>query len=259
MKKILRSLGILVAAFIVTSFMSCEKKSADVKTDEKVQAKKVVASTSWTAAFADLAGVDEVEIIAPANLRHPPEYEITVEDIKTITESDVFVFAGFERMMKTLGDAVGDVEMIKITCDNSISTVSSSAMTIAEKLGTQKICNDRVLKYANTIYDAKKKLEEKNLSGAKVMCNKNQTYLANDLGLEIVEIFGPGPLTVDQINFAASNEIDFVIDNVHNPVADSLTEVNSNAKYIVWRNFPEIVEHDALIKVVSDNIAQLMN
>ena len=38
--------------------------------------KKVVASTSWAAAFADIAGADEVESIAPVNLRHPPEYEL---------------------------------------------------------------------------------------------------------------------------------------------------------------------------------------
>lgn len=35
----------------------------------------IIASTSWTAAFADLAGLDEVPFIAPANLAHPPEYE----------------------------------------------------------------------------------------------------------------------------------------------------------------------------------------
>ena len=54
--------------------------------------KKVVASTSWSAAFADIAGADEVESIAPVNLRHPPEYEITVSDTITTCISKFLEF-----------------------------------------------------------------------------------------------------------------------------------------------------------------------
>ena len=86
--------------------------------------KKVVASTSWAAAFADIAGADEVESIAPVNLRHPPEYEITVSDVQKISESEVFIYAGFERMMKTLGSKVENKgTSIQITLDNSLATV----------------------------------------------------------------------------------------------------------------------------------------
>ena len=53
-------------------------------------------------------------IVHHRSLRHPPEYEITVSDIQKISSCDVFVFAGFERMMKTLGTSVGNVEMVKI-------------------------------------------------------------------------------------------------------------------------------------------------
>lgn len=94
---------------------------------------RVVASTSWTAAFADIAGADGVETIAPANLRHPPEYEVTVSDIQKIAASDFFVYAGFERMMKTLGTSVGTVQMIRIANNNSIATVTSETAKIAEK------------------------------------------------------------------------------------------------------------------------------
>ena len=55
-----------------------------------------VASTTWTAAFADLAGVDEITVIAPATLRHPPEYELVPSDIVTIQNARFFVSAGEE-------------------------------------------------------------------------------------------------------------------------------------------------------------------
>lgn len=261
------NLRVLVAGLLLigcTGFFGCSKNEKQVSQKEEVTTEnvsenpKVVASTSWTAAFADLAGIDEVEVIAPASMRHPPEYEITVSDIQKINESDFFIYAGFERMMKTLGDAVENVSMIKISCNNSIETVTSSAMTIAEVFGTQKICDERLMEYINKIYEGKNLLKEKNLEGAKVMCNANQTYLAKELGFEIIETFGPNPVTSEQIKFAGENKIDFIIDNVHNPVAQPLVEVNPDAKYVIWRNFPERIERNALLNVISENINMLV-
>lgn len=217
---------------------------------------KVIASTSWTAAFADLAGVDDVEIIAPASLRHPPEYEITVSDIEKISNCDVFIYAGFERMMKTLGDSVGDVNMMKVSCNNAISNVSAQVAKIANEMGTSDISEERLMVYINTINEGKMQLESKGLAGAKVFCNANQIYLAKDLGLDIAATFGPGEVTSEQIKQAKDEGFAFIIDNVHNPVAAPLAEV-SNAKYVIWRNFPERVERDALTHVVAENIKQL--
>lgn len=246
MKKILVSTAILFSVLLLSSFSKPGTTNPN--------SSPVIASTSWTAAFADIAGADDVDIIAPASLRHPPEYEITVGDIQKITESKYFVYAGFERMMKTLGDSVGEAEMIKITCDNSIKTVSSETRKIAEILGTQDICEKRLAEYTSCIEKAKAKLEKEGLAGAKVLCNKNQIYLAKDLGLEVAAVFGPGPVTSDQIADAKAGNYAFIIDNVHNPVGSPLAEVAPSAKYIIWRNFPEAVERNALLNVVKNNI-----
>jgi len=250
MKKI-NVLLILIAGLVLTACNQTKKVASNG--DEG----KIVASTSWTAAFADIAGADQVKIIAPANLQHPPEYEITVDDIQTIEKSQYFIYAGFERMMKTLGDAVGQTQMVKITCDNSIETVSKESRKIAEIWGSQKECEKRLSEYVAAITNAKADLEKRGLSGAKVLCNKNQTYLAKDLGFEIAAVFGPGPVTSDQIADAKTGNYDFIIDNVHNPQGSPLAEVAPNAKYLVWRNFPEKVERDALLKVIKGNIKTL--
>ncbi len=74
-KKITVLLSVILAGLALSS---CEKKQesvteqTNVSTVEK-QEKKIVASTSWTAAFAFIAGADQVQIIAPASLQHPPE------------------------------------------------------------------------------------------------------------------------------------------------------------------------------------------
>lgn len=250
MKKI-NLLFLLLCGLVLISCNAAKKTSSNE--DEG----KVIASTSWTAAFADIAGADQIQIVAPASLQHPPEYEITVSDIQKIEKSKYFIYAGFERMMKTLGDAVGETQMVKITCDNSIETVSKESRKIAEIWGSQEECEKRLSEYVNTITAAKADLEKRGLAGARVLCNKNQIYLAKDLGLEVAAVFGPGPVTSDQIADAKTGNYSFIIDNVHNPQGMPLSEVAPDAKYIVWRNFPERVERNALLNVVKENIKTL--
>ena len=221
--------------------------------------KKVVASTSWAAAFADIAGADEVESIAPVNLRHPPEYEITVSDVQKISDSEVFIYAGFERMMKTLGSKVPNKgTSVQIVLDNSLATVKESTLKIAQELGTEDIQKARFAEYEKLVKDGQKKALKKKLNKQKVICNKNQTYLAKELGLEIVAVFGPGPVSSEELLEAKKAGYDLIIDNIHNPTGKPITEVLPKAKYIEWRNFPEAVEHDALKKVVAKNIDLLL-
>ena len=244
--KIQRKLSVLFAASLLATALWAAPK-------------KVVASTSWAAAFADIAGADEVESIAPVNLRHPPEYEITVSDVQKISDSEVFIFAGFERMMKTLGTKVANKGVsVQVTLDNSLATVKASTLKIAEVLGTEDIQKVRFAEYEKLVKDGQKKVLKKKLNKKKVLCNKNQTYLAKELGLDIVGIFGPGPVTAEELLEAKKAGYDLIIDNIHNPTGKPVTEVLPKAKYIVWRNFPEAVEHDALKKVVSDNIEALL-
>lgn len=244
--KIQKKLSMLIAASLLATALWAAPK-------------KVVASTSWSAAFADIAGADEVESIAPVNLRHPPEYEITVSDVQKISDSEVFIFAGFERMMKTLGTKVANKGVsVQVTLDNSLATVKESTLKIAQALGTEDIQKVRFAEYEKLVKDGQKKALKKKLNKKKVLCNKNQTYLAKELGLEIAGIFGPGPVTAEELLEAKKAGYDLIIDNIHNPTGKPVTEVLPKAKYIVWRNFPTAVEHDALKKVVADNIELLL-
>lgn len=244
--KIQKKLSMLIAASVLATFSWAAPK-------------KVVASTSWSAAFADIAGADEVDSIAPVNLRHPPEYEITVSDVQKISDSEVFIFAGFERMMKTLGTKVANKGVsVQVTLDNSLATVKESTLKIAQALGTEDIQKVRFAEYEKLVKDGQKKALKKKLNKKKVLCNKNQTYLAKELGLEIAGIFGPGPVTAEELLEAKKAGYDLIIDNIHNPTGKPVTEVLPKAKYIVWRNFPTAVEHYALKKVVADNIELLL-
>ncbi|MBR1640223.1 MAG: ABC transporter substrate-binding protein [Treponema sp.] len=248
---------LIAAALALIGTLGAKENKKSKKKTKEVSGPVITASTSWSAAFADIAGVDEVTAIAPANLRHPPEYEITVSDIVKIQDSDIFIFAGFERMMQTLGTALSSdfegakPQQVKISLDNSIATVTSESRKIAAITRTEAENEKRLAEYIKAVEEGKKKFSGKKI---RVLCNKNQTYLAKDLGFEIAGIFGPGPVTSEQILDAQENNYDMIIDNVHNPVGSPLAEVAPDAKYVIWRNFPEKVERGALLKVIQENI-----
>lgn len=254
MNKIIKSV-IFVLLFITMTASASGKK--DSKTAVKNIKTQVIASTPWTAAFADIAGIDDVESIAPANLRHPPEYEITVSDIQKLTKCKYLIYAGYERMMKTLADSTGSVQLIKINTDNSVATVQSQARVIASILHTEKKCEERISSYAATISQARKQVEEKGLSSKKVLVHAMQVYLAKDLGFTVFDTFGPEPLTAEQIKKAKEENYDIIIDNVHNPVASPLADVCPNAVIVAWRNFPDTMGRGALEAVIRENVNKL--
>ena len=162
-------------------------------------------------------------------------------------------------MMKTLGKKVDNNGVsVQVTLDNSLATVKASTFKIAQALGTEDIQKVRYAEYEKLVKDGQKKALKKRLNKKKVLCNKNQTYLAKELGLEVMGVFGPGPVSAEELLEAKKAGYDIIIDNIHNPTGKPVTEILPKAKYIVWRNFPAAVEHDALKKVVADNIDALL-
>jgi len=256
MKKLLTVLSLL----LLCATLFAEGAPEQLSMSSASRTVSVIASTSWTAAFVDLGGADMVEVIAPASLIHPPEYEITVSDVMKIDKADYFIYAGYERMMISMGDAIGNTntDLIKITTDNSVENVKKQAALIASALKSQYSSEDRVHAYVQTVENGKQAVVKKGLDKQKVYCHAMQIYLAKDLGLEVSGTFGPGPLTATQIAEVAKGGYDIIIDNVHNPIASPLMEVSPKTKLVVWRNFPETVTRGSLQKMVQENIDALV-
>ena len=213
-----------------------------------------VASTSWVAAFMDLAGIDDVVTIAPPSLRHPPEYELTPSDVLTIMGSELFCYAGYERMMKTVSSLQrAEAKSLKVTTGNNLDNVLKEVYAIASLSGTEP----RTEEYEEAVLEGRRLVKETGLSGLRAYVNSNQTPLAYDLGLNVEGVFGPGALTSAQLAGIAKGSYDIIIDNVHNPVAGPAQEV-SDIPIVVWRNFPEDIGRNALTEVVQNNITALL-
>lgn len=244
--KVSASLILIFSVLIV----GCNKQSKDPK---------FLASTIWVSSIAQLAGIDDVECIAPADLKHPPEYEITPQDILRVAKADMFFYAGYERMMKTISEAteVDKSKIAKVKTTNTLENLQKMVIMLSEKAGTQELARKRFYEYEKLIAETRQKIIDTGLNKKTVFAHKDQVQLARDLGLNVVEVFGSAPLTAGQIALANKNQFDIIIDNVHNPVAGPAVAVCPNAVLLVWRNFPTKAEKDALYNVVKANCQSL--
>ena len=249
MKRILVLLAVLaLLPALCFSQAATEKKKAEY-----------VASTSWVAAIAELAGIDDVVCIAPANLKHPPEYETTPDDIVTVSNAKLFMNAGYERMMKTIAEAAGvdKSRIVKVKTTNTLENLGNMVSMLSDLAMTKPEATERFSAYSYMIQQAREKIKEKGYDRLTVYANTNQAELCADLGLNVVAKFGSGPLSSDQIADAARNKYDLVIDNAHNPVAGPVAEVSPSSVILVWSNFPDHVGGNALYEVIENNLNML--
>lgn len=244
----------LILVFAVVSALCFAQPVA-----EESKAQKYVASTSWVAAIAELAGIDDVVTIAPANLKHPPEYEITADDMANVVNAKLFMHAGYEKMMKTLGDAaqLDSDRIVKVKTTNTLENLSNMVDMLSQKAGTQEKAAERFGEFQELIEDARERIAQSPNKDIEVYANVNQAEFARDLGLNVVSTFGAGALTATQIEEAHSKAYPLVIDNLHSPVASPITQVSPDSSILTWRNFPDHLGDDALYNVVKDNLESL--
>lgn len=235
--------------FMIFNFTSCVKTPSS----------KYVASTSWVASFAQMAGIENVETIAPANLRHPPEYEITADDILKVIDCEIFMYAGYERMMKTIANAseINEDKILKVKTTNTVHNISEMVNMLSQKAGTQKTAQKNLDEYIKYIEETRAQIKVLGIDKKSFYVNVNQAEFAADLGINIAGTFGPSPLTSAQLEEIALNKYDYIIDNFHNPVTEPAKEVSAESKIIVWRNFPDKMEDKALFNLIKNNCEML--
>ena len=107
--------------------------------------------------------------------------------------------------------------------------------------------------------DQTKTIKENNLDKLKVYANTNQAEFASDLGLNVIDKFGSGPLTSEQLLFISNEQPELIIDNSHAPVASPASQILQNCVILSWSNFPDNTEPDALYLVLLNNINTLFS
>lgn len=216
---------------------------------------RVIASNSWTAAFAQVAGIDSVAILAPFEMQHPTEYELRPGDIPRLINSKLILFAGYEVMARSLenGLEIPKNRMLQIETRYDLETLRTSVMKIASKMGTTAIAQQNLKKIEEQCENWSIQLRNLNEVQPAAIVHFFQIPMAKTLGLNIVGSFGPGPLEATQIQSLKQLNPSLIIDNLHNPVASPVAEILPEAQYIKLLNFPGLHKTQTLSDVIDYN------
>jgi zinc transport system substrate-binding protein len=220
---------------------------------------RVVATNSWTAAFAAAAGATDIVTLAPSELRHPAEYELKPSDVEALQGAGLIVYTGFEVMAKKLGDAAGgrSVRMLKIDADYTLPVLRASITSIADALGTPAKARQSLAELETFLASWKTELAAAGLSGAPIVVHVFQQPLMEQLGFHAAGVFGPGPLEAAQIARLSPTGAKLIVDNWHNEAGGPLRETMSGARYVSLINFPGPDGTRTLLDVLVDDRARL--
>ncbi|MCE1199604.1 MAG: metal ABC transporter substrate-binding protein [Marinilabiliales bacterium] len=221
--------------------------------------KSVVATNGWTAAFARAAGARHVVVLAPANMVHPSEYELKASDIQSIQEADLFVYAGYESMVEKLqtGIKLKEGVLLRIETDYRLTTMEKSIKTIAEKLGTESYATQSIDSIRQLMGVCKEKLSQSGQNKKAVLANFFQQSILQELGYEIVGLFGPAPLEVADIDRLARTQARLIADNEHNLISEPIARIKPELAVVTLLNFPGLHGTSSLQEVIQYNFLQL--
>jgi len=216
---------------------------------------RIVATNTWTAAFALAAGAKDIVTLAPGDLRHPAEYELKPSDIAQLRGAKLIVTTGFEVMAKRLAEAAGSrkIRVLRIDADYSLETMRTSILAIADILGTQDQAHAEIADLESFLSSWKQELRDDGLYGAPMVVHVFQQPLMAELGFTIKSVFGPAPLEAAQIAKLSAEKATYIVDNWHNEVAAPLRETMPDARYASLINFPGPDGTVTLMDVLSDN------
>jgi len=214
---------------------------------------RVVASTSWTAAFARAAGARHITTIAPLELRHPPEYEIKPSDLKAVSGAGFLVHSGYERFAKRLAETAGNegLTIVQVYTDNIPDTFKAEARKLAVAFGTLPAWESWALSFDATTAGMKARIAASYPDKRAAVHKYLKTY-AEWLGFEIVATFGPGEPSPALLLEIVRAEPVLVIDNYHNPSAKAIME-SISAPLVTLVNFPGSGGNGTIEEVFTQN------
>ena len=221
---------------------------------------KAVATTAWTAAFCRAAGLEDVRVLAPATLQHPPDYALRPSDIPALEDADIIVFGGYEGMMDRIRSQVAgsDTVMLRIGTAYAMPVLEESIRAIAAAAGTEAAAEENLAEIRSAWNDARRMIADAGLTGAKAAVHFHQKAFATAAGLETVMEFGPAPPGPRLIAEAGRSGAAVILDNWHNPMSAPLQEVTGvPAAELI--NFPGREGTESLADVIRYNARVLVS
>jgi hypothetical protein len=221
----------------------------------------IVVTSSWTAAYLELAGVTEYEMIAPSDMQHPSEYELQIDDIKKLKDADLIVCGGYETMMEKIrtGLKIEPDKILQIKTDYNLEHIKSSVRSLAKRTGTIEIAQENLREIEEIILESRNTIRQEGIAEAPVLVQFFLRPLSEELGLNISAIFGPRQLEAFDIQELMKHDFVMVIDNAHNPSGQPLAESKENVGIAHLMNFPGMNNTHSIADVIRKNVQEIIN
>lgn len=221
--------------------------------------KKVVATSTWTAAYAYAAGFENVAILAPANMLHPSEYELTPKEIKLLLNADLIVYAGYEVMSKFIENELKDskVECVKIETNYNLNKIETSVNLLAQKNGTVQQAQSNLEDIRQAFQEARTVVKRVKAEKQTLAVHFFQQPYIEAIGLKANATFGPAPLEAFEIRELGKSKLTLIVDNYHNTVSGPLAELFPKSKVVKLLNFPGQHNTRTLADVIRYNTLQI--
>ena len=213
----------------------------------------IVASTSWVGAIVEAAGAEKVLVLAPIELRHPPEYDFSPQDIMQASKADLVFWAGYEGFVRNLIQAaeIPETDLVKVNTNNAPPQLIDSVKSVAQLLGT----TEKFEQWQKIIENLDNRLTQGALNlqthTTKAAVQFHQQAFAQYLGYEIIAVFGPQEMTMNELSKIDASDPDIIIDNWHSP--QGLPLQKEGRSYVQLINFPGPFETYSLLDVLQYN------
>jgi hypothetical protein len=228
---------VLFCVFLTVSITAFAGPRADKKARPDSGEKVIVASTSWVAAIAEAAGAKNVRILAPVELKHPPEYELRPSDLMLVSGADYVLYAGWERFAEKLTETAGvGATIVRIRTDNDPAVLQEEAEKLAAMFGTEESFRSWRSEFDRLTEDIQLKIHQA-YPDRRAVVQRMQLPFIRWLGFEIIGEYGPAePSPALIVELARLGPV-LVIDNYHGPSGTPIAEA-AGVPYAELINFP---------------------
>ncbi len=225
----------------------------------------IIASTTWTAAFARAAGANPSDIVTiapgPDELRRPLGYVMTDADAAKLNGARLVILMGCEEFATTLlaaADRVA-VPVVTVTSRNGREIMRADTALIAQALGTTA-ANDRWMAgFDRLLTDLQAEIAQAlPADQRRALVHHFQLDAAEDLGFTPLVEFGPAPLPLDAVRSLAAIRPPFILDNYHTVEGTGIHAAAPDAHYVQLINFPGIDGTVTLEDVYRANVARIL-
>ena len=207
--------------------------------------------------MAKAAGAGDVVVLAPAELKHPPEYDFRPSDVEKLNAAKLIIYAGYEPFVKKMLQATQTPEdkVMQVLTVNTPDNLKKQTRLLAEKMGTTEAQKAWEAEFDRTVATVQAAAARQNVAGKRVLVQKHQADLVKWLGYQVLAEFGPEELSPAKMGELAALKPDLIIDNFHNPQGQGITEMVKCSR-VELRNFPG-PDEKSLQDLLMDNARKL--